>query len=192
MNVPNVSPSLLRKGLVVTVENWHVAAPKKVLVLPSIGYEVRFSTADVREMPDPQFAAFATAFDKRFTDEFNFVRRKWFADIRYIVRLAEDEIRNLGITAPDKAQAVAQMREIVDRTNGLLRAKCDEWAEGLQQLGQAGYDSALSASYRAVKRRPVKSTVKVAAEFVLSSPMPPAVPISPVSRFVTMPTTRRA
>jgi len=190
MDAQRVVPSLLRKGLVVSVLEWEVPGKKKLLALPNIGYEVRFTTGQVRDMPVPQFRAFATEFKTRFTPEFGFLRRKWGTDLRRIVRDAEEAIRPLGRGADDTAQAVEQMQEIVDRTNVELRARCAAMTDVLRQTTEEIYRAALAHSYKAVKAKPQKPATTVTAEFELIAPLPPAVPNVFVSRFVTMPTVR--
>jgi hypothetical protein len=176
---------------VVTVDTVQIPGKKQVLGLPSVGYEVRFSTADIREMPNPQFAAFFKEFRSQFAAPFDFCRRKWFADIRKIVHDVEGEVRLLGPrNLGNTPEAVVQMKPLVAAATAQLQAKCATYTEALQQLGQTAYRAALLASYRAVKQKPVKSSVQVEAEFVITSPVPPAVPNVAVARFVTMPTTR--
>jgi hypothetical protein len=189
--VQAVAPSVLKKGLVVTVDTVQISGKKLVLELPSVGYEARFSTADVRAMPADQFAAFAAEFRNQFNEPFAVARRMWFADIRKVVRLAEGEVRTAGQYADDTASAVRDMHPIVDRANEELRAKCAAYADALRQLSDTAYRAALQKSYRAVKRQPVPSKVRVDAEFELVKPIPPARPNVAVSRLVTMPTTRR-
>lgn len=188
--VQAVSPSILKKGLVVTVDTVQISGKKLVLDLPSVGYEARFSTADVRAMPAEQFAAFAAEFRARFNEPFAVARRKWFADIRSVVRLAEGEVRSSGKHADDTPTAVREMHVIVDGANTELRAKCAAYAEALRQLGDTAYRAALQKSYRAVQRKPAPSQVRVSAEFELVKPIPPARPNVAVSRLVTMPTAR--
>lgn len=188
--VQAVSPSLLKKGLVVTADTVKISGQRLVLELPSVGYEARFSTADVRAMPAEQFAAFVAEFRRRFNEPFAVARRMWFADIRKVVRLAESEVRLAGKLADDTPGAVREMHPIVERANEELRAKCASCAEALQQLGDVAYRAALQTSYRAVQRQPVAPRVRVAAEFELVKPIPPARPTVAVSRIVTMPTAR--
>jgi hypothetical protein len=175
---------------VVSVDTVQIPGKKLVLALPSVGYEVRFSTADIREMERPQFAAFAKEFRAQFSAPFDFYRRKWFADIRKVVHDVEGEVRLLGPrNLGNTPEAVVQMRPLVADANVQLNARCAAYTEALQQLGQNAYQSALRASYRAVKTRPAaKSTVQVEAEFVITTPVPPAVPNFAVARFVVMPT----
>ena len=207
--VQAVSPSLLKKGLVVTVDTVKISGQRLVLELPSVGYEARFSTADVRAMPAEQIKlkfvgsvwarlegpqdcvdTMVAEFRTRFNEPFAVARRTWFADIRKVVRLAESEVRLVGKLADDTPGAIREMHPIVERANEELRAKCAACAEALQQLGEGAYRAALQTSYRAVKREPVTSRVKVAAEFELVKPIPPARPTVAVSRIVTMPTAR--
>jgi hypothetical protein len=191
-NVLTVSPSVLRTGLVVSVDTMQVPGAKKVLALPSIGYEVRFSTAEIREMQKPQFMAFAKEYRAQFAAPFDLYRRKWFADIRKVVHTVEGEVRQLGPrNLGNTPEAIAQMGPLVEGANAQLNARCAAYTEALQQLGQTAYQSALRASCRAAKVRPVKSAVRVEAEFVITTPVPPAVPNVAVARFVVMPTPKR-
>jgi hypothetical protein len=190
MDAQRVAPNLLRKGLVVSVREWEVPGKKRVLELPRVGYEVRITTAQVREMPVAQYRAFATEFKTRFTSEFGFLRRKWGTDLRRIVRDAEEEIIPLGRGTDDTPQAVEQMRVIVDRTNAELRARCAAMTGILKQTTEEIYRAALVQSCKAVKTKPQKPAVTVTAEFELIGLLPPAVPNVLVSRFVTMPTVR--
>jgi hypothetical protein len=190
MDTHRVAPNLLRKGLVVSALEWVVPGKKRLLQLPRIGYEVRISTAQVRAMPVDQFRVFATEFKARFSPEFSFLRRKWGADLRRIVRDAEEEIMPLGKTTEDTTQAGEEMRLIVDRTNAELRARCEAMAGVLQQTTQECYRAALAQSCKAVKTKAQKPAATVTAEFELIAPLPPAVPNVFVSRYVTMPTVR--
>jgi hypothetical protein len=190
MNEAAASTTQLKRGLVVTVDTMQVTGTKKVLDLPSVGYEVRFSTADIREMSPEHFAVFATEFAERFNDQFAFLRRKWFSDIRKVVRQTEAQLSALGKQSSDVASAVRGMRPTVDRANDDLRQRCTTYADALQAHGQTCYQAALRAAWRAAKRRSAKSTVRVEAEFELTAPMPPAVPTVAVSRYVVMPTPR--
>ena len=189
-NVLSVSPKVLHTGLVVSVDSVQVPGGKETLVLPSVGYEVRFSTVDVRTMERPQFAAFAKEFRAQFSRPFDFYRRRWYADIRKIVRETDGEVRWLGRQTDDTPEAVQRMLPLVARANEQLDARCAGYTEALQQLGQTAYEAALLASYRAIKQRPVKSGVKVEAEFVITTAVPPAVPNVTVTRYVVMPTSR--
>lgn len=191
-NVLTVSASMLRKGLVISVDTMQVPGRKKVLTLPFVGYEARFSTAEIRELEPRQFAVFAKEFRTQFAAPFDFSRRKWFADIRQVVYLMEEEVRLLGprnVGNPPEA-AVRQMRPLVEATNAQLVAKCAGYTDALQQLGQTAYLAALSAAHRAAKTRPAKSAVQVEAEFVITTPVPPAVPNVATTRFVHLPTSR--
>jgi hypothetical protein len=180
---------MLRKGLVISVDTVQIPGKKQVLTLPSVGYEVRYSTADIRELEKPQFAAFAKEFRTQFSQPFDFYRRKWFADIRKVVHEVEGEVRLLGPrNLGNTPEAVVQMKPLVADANVQLNAKCAGYTQALQELGQTAYRAALLASYRAAKTRPPKSSVQVEAEFVITTPVPPAVPNFAVARFVVMPT----
>ena len=190
-DVPTVSPKVLRTGLVVSVSSMPVPGTKAVLVLPSIGYEVRFSTVDIRNMPPrPQFAAFAKEFRHQFSQPFDLYRRRWFADIRKVVHENDMQVRSIGRLAEDTPEAVEQMLPVVASVNDVLKARCVAYTSALQQLGQTAYEAGLAAAYRAAKMRPVKSAVTVEAEWVITTPVPAAVPNVTVTRYVVMPTTR--
>jgi hypothetical protein len=178
----------LKRGLVVTKDSIQIPGKKQVLELPCFGYEVSFSVADVRELPPEQFKLFAEEFRKHFNEQFAFLRRRWFADIRKFVRQIEtQQLKPLGVeTNGDRAAAVREMRPIVEQANADLRQRCTEFAGVVQQHGQSSYQAALRAAWRAAKRRSATSNVKVVAEFDLVRPLPPAVPIQPESRFVVM------
>jgi hypothetical protein len=190
MNEAAASRTQLKRGLVVTVDTMQVTGVKKVLDLPSVGYELRFSTADIRDLPPEHFAVFAAEFAERFNGEFAFLRRKWFADMRQVVRQTEAQLSPLGKQSSDLAAAVRAMGPMVDRANDDLRQRCAGYAVALQAHGQACYQAALRVAWRAAKRRSGQSSVKVVAEFELTAPVPPAVPNVAVSRYVVMPTPR--
>jgi hypothetical protein len=192
MNETAASAGQLKRGLVVTKDTMQVPGKKKVLDLPFVGYEVSFSIADIRDMPPDQFKVFAAEYGKQFNERFAFLRRTWFADIRKVVRQTEAELKPLGLEAAgDVAVAVKEMHPIVERANDDLRRRCAAYAAALQQHGQACYQAALRASWRAVKRRSARSTVRVVGEFELTTPLPPAAPLITATKYVVMPTPKR-
>src|SRR4051812_1350012 len=97
----------LKRGLVVTKDTIQIPGKKRVLDLPSVGYEVSFSVADVRELPPEHFKVFVEEFRKHFNEQFAFLRRRWFADTRKFIREVEDQLKPLGFeTGGDRAAAV--------------------------------------------------------------------------------------
>ena len=178
----------LKRGLVVTKDMIRVPGKKQVLDLPSFGYEVSFSVADVRELAPEHFKVFVAEFRARFNEQFAFLRRRWFADVlKYIRQVEVEQLKPLGLeTGGDRAAAVREMKPIVERANEELRQRCDAFSAVVQELSQATYQAALRAAWRAAKRRSANSAVKVLAEVDLVKPLPPAVPIQPESRFVVM------
>jgi hypothetical protein len=192
MSETATSAGLLKRGLVVTKDTMQVPGKKMVLDLPSVGYELRFSTADIREMPPEHFKVFASEYGRQFNAQFAFLRRTWFADMRKLVRQTEVLLKPLGFQAGgDVPAATREMRPIVERANDDLRHRCATYADALQEHGQACYQAALRAAWRTAKRRSGRSTVKVTAEFELTAPVPPAAPLSHSTRYVVMPTPGR-
>lgn len=187
MSETATSARLLKRGLVITKDTMQVPGKKMVLELPHVGYEVSFSTADIRELPPEHFKVFATEYARQFNEHFAFLRRTWFADIRKVVRQTEAQLKPLGFQHDgDVPAATREMRPIVERTNEDLRRRCAAYTVALQQHGQACYQSALRAAWRAAKRGSAHSAVKVVAEFELTTPVPEARPLTHSSRFVVM------
>src|SRR6478609_8197354 len=58
----------LKRGLVVTKDTIQVPGKKRVLDLPSVGYEVSFSVRDVRELQPEHFKVFVEEFRKHFNE----------------------------------------------------------------------------------------------------------------------------
>lgn len=188
MSETSTSAALLRRGLIITKDTMPVPGKKKVLDLPSVGYEASFSTADIRELSDAHFSVFATEFAKQFNPQFAYLRRTWFANLRAVVREVETRLGPIGKYSDGVAEAVREMHPLVDQANVDLRRRCASYSDALEQLAQTCYQDALRAAWRAAKRQSASSKVKVAAEFELTKPVPPAIPIVPETRYVVMPT----
>jgi hypothetical protein len=160
----------LKDGVVIDVPAWKVPviAKKKLLKQPEIAVDIKFSTEDVKEMPDKQFKSFEKAFEKRFTPEFNKMSNGWFGDMQKTMDTTEDAIEKLG-KEKDKVKGDPKklMEDIVSKANTLLQSKCKTWIEMARKLAQKAYDEAYAESIKEMKLKITKAKAKIGVKIAI-------------------------
>ncbi|MDR7333853.1 hypothetical protein [Roseateles asaccharophilus] len=157
----------LRQGVVIDVPNWKVPviAKKKLLKQPEIAVDIKFTTEDVKEMPDKQFKVFEQQFEKRFTPEFNKMSNGWFGDMQKAMDTTEDALDKLS--KDKKGDVKKLMEQVVDKTNANLVAKCKTWIEMARKLAQKAYDEAYEASIKEMKLKITKAKAKIGVKIAI-------------------------
>lgn len=153
----------LKDGVVIDVPSWKVPviAKKKLLKQPEIAVDIKFDTADVKEMPDKQFKVFEQAFEKRFTPEFNKMSNGWFGDMQKTMDITEEAIEKLGKEKNLKGDPKKLMEDVVTKANAGLNAKCKTWIEMARKLAQKAYDDAYAESIKQMKLKITKAKAKI-------------------------------
>jgi len=160
----------LQQGVVIDVPAWKVPviSRKKYLKQPEIAVNIKFSAEELKAMPDKQFKAFETAFEKSFTPAFQKMSAGWFGDMQKTIDTTEAAIDKLRAEAEKaKGKAPALMQSIVDKSNAALEAKCKDWTAKVQKLAQAAYDSAFVDALKAMKAKVTKAKAKMIAKVAL-------------------------
>jgi hypothetical protein len=159
----------LKDGVVIDVPAWKVPviAKKKLLKQPEIAVDIKFSTDDVKEMPDKQFKSFEKAFEKRFTPEFNKMSNGWFGDMQKTMDTTEEALEKLGKEKPGKGEPKKLMEDIVAKANALLQAKCKTWIEMARKLAQKAYDEAYTESIKEMKLKITKAKAKIGVKIAI-------------------------
>ena len=156
----------LRNGVVIDVPAWKVPviSKKKLVKQPEIAVDIKFSTDDVKEMPDKQFKAFEQAFEKRFTPEFNKMSNGWFAEMQKVLDVTEDAIEKLSKEKAPKGDPKTVMEGMISKANTLLLGKCKAWIELARKVAEKAYQEAYDASVKEMKLKIVKAKAKVAVK----------------------------
>ena len=156
----------LRNGVVIDVPAWKVPviSKKKLVKQPEIAVDIKFSTDDVKEMPDKQFKAFEQAFEKRFTPEFNKMSNGWFAEMQKVLDVTEDAIEKLSKEKNPKGDPKTVMEGMISKANTLLLGKCKAWIELARKVAEKAYQEAYDASVKEMKLKIVKAKAKVAVK----------------------------
>jgi len=159
----------LKDGVVIDVPAWKVPviAKKKLLKQPEIAVDIKFSTEDVKEMPDKQFKSFEKSFEKRFTPEFNKMSNGWFGDMQKTMDTTEDALEKLGKEKPGKGDPKKLMEDIVTKANALLQSKCKTWIEMARKLAQKAYDEAYTESIKEMKLKITKAKAKIGVKIAI-------------------------
>ena len=159
----------LKQGVVIDVPAWKVPviAKKKLLKQPEIAVDIKFSTEDVKEMPDKQFKAFEVDFEKRFTPEFNKMSNGWFGDMQKTIDTTEDALEKLSKEKGGKGDPKKLMEDIVTKANAALNAKCKTWVEMAKKVAEKAYEAAYEASIKAMKLKIVKAKAKIGVKIAI-------------------------
>lgn len=159
----------LKQGVVIDVPAWKVPviARKKLLKQPEIAVDIKFTTDDVKEMPEKQFKVFEQFFEKSFTPEFNKMSNGWFAEMQKVMDTVEDAIEKLSKEKAPKGDPKIVMEGMVTKANTLLESKCKTWIELARKVAQKAYDLAYEASIKAMKLKVTKAKVKIAVKIAL-------------------------
>ncbi|HKC26723.1 MAG TPA: hypothetical protein VKB75_01805 [Jatrophihabitans sp.] len=177
MSVPPISIATLKEGIAVSAESWAIPMEKKLLDPPAVDLTIRYGVEDLADMPEDQYSVFSSEFPQRFGADFDVACRAWFGEIRKTIRSAEHEIRFVGRSFEPTSVKEEQMLKVVADANAVLDKKCPAFARRVSRLAQTAYSGALTASYRAMKRRPVKAHAKIATECTIAHELTPAVMI---------------
>ncbi|MCE4540569.1 hypothetical protein LXT12_25335 [Pelomonas sp. P7] len=159
----------LKDGVVIDVPAWKVPviSKKKLIKQPEIAVDIKFSTEDVKEMPDKQFKVFEQTFEKRFTPEFNKMSNGWFAEMQKVLDNSEDAVEKLAKDKNAKGDVKKLMEELVAKANAVLAKRCKDWVELARKLAEKAYTEAYDASLKAMKLKIVKARAKVAVKIAL-------------------------
>jgi hypothetical protein len=175
LSVPPISIATLKEGIAVSADTWPIPMEKKLLDPPAVSLTIRYGVEDLADMPDDQYSVFSSEFPQRFGGEFDIACRTWFGEIRKTIRTAENEISFIGRSFEPARVKEEQMLELVAGANADLEKKCPAFGRKVTRLAQTAYSGAVTASYRAMKRRPVKAQATIATECTIAQPLTPAV-----------------
>lgn len=167
----------LREGVIIDVPRWQipVLVQHKLVTQPELAVSIKFSTDDVKEMPNEQFLAFEKAFEPLFTAEFRSMSKEWFKLTQTEIDHFETEMmKRFPIDPTTKTLAANVDENIKDRVetliaqmNAKLQRLCLKWQEKAGRIAEAAYKKAYEASIIAMKGKITKAKAKIAAKVAL-------------------------
>lgn len=159
----------LREGVVIDVPSWKIPVTAKMTYLkqPEIEVSIKFSTEEVKEMPDKQFKAFEAAFEKLFTPEFRKMSEGFFTKMQQSMDKIEAAIDKMKTANSQFRGMQGKIEKTVADANESLKRLCDTWSENAREIAKAAYEKAYEASLRAMESKITKAKAKIAVKITL-------------------------
>jgi methyl-accepting chemotaxis protein len=167
----------LREGVIIDVPSWKVPVIMKhrLLTQPEIAVSIKFSTFDVKEMPQPQFEVFEKTFEPLFTAAFRKMSKEWFDETQREIDSFENEMlkqfpidpRSKEFRPNAREEVVKVANTLIANANRALERRCRKWTEKVGQIAEAAYEKAYEASLRAMQKKVTKAKAKIVAKVAL-------------------------
>jgi hypothetical protein len=164
----------LKEGFVIDVPEWKipVIVRKGLLTQPEIEVSIKFTTADIKEMPDEQFKVFEKTFDPLFNAAFKKMSHEWFANTQAAIDRTETMLMKDFPIDPATSEfkpgtpmpVVREAMRLIDQANASLQRLCRKWQEEAGRIAEWAYNKAYEASIVAMKGKVTKAKAKIAVK----------------------------
>jgi hypothetical protein len=164
----------LREGVIIDVPRWQIPVhvQHNLVTQPELAVSIKFSTDDVKEMPNEQFLVFEKVFEPLFTAEFRQMSKDWFNLTQIEIDKFENEMKKQFPIDPttNKLRANAdenvkhRVETLVAQMNAKLQRLCLKWQEIAGRIAEAAYKKAYEASIVAMKGKITKAKAKIAVK----------------------------
>lgn len=164
----------LREGVIIDVPRWQIPVhvQHNLVSKPELAVSIKFSTDDVKEMPNEQFLVFEKVFEPLFTAEFRQMSKDWFNLTQVEIDKFETEMKKqfpidptTNKLRPNADENVKHRVEtLVAQMNAKLQRLCLKWQEIAGRIAEAAYKKAYEASIVAMKGKITKAKAKIAVK----------------------------
>lgn len=167
----------LREGVVIDVPRWKIPViiRRRIINNPEFAVSIKFTTDDVREMPDQQFKVFEKTFESLFTAAFKKMSKNLFDQTQHEIDNFENEMDRRypidPVTGRLKSNISERAKEVatnmIDHANTALERIGRDWQEDVGRIAKKAYDKAYEASLRAMESKITKAKAKIVVKVAL-------------------------